>query len=482
MRTSIAICLGVILASTALAQEHQAAKLAVHDPIVEEAAPTTAIRYHVGVAPDLRSATVTVCAEGAWPERLVPSHPGAAAVAGEPKRLTALYPLALPVAGGAIDTSSVELDQCVRLPVAHEGGAARLVGDDLLLDPRVWLWRPEALPPDVTLTLHLDAPIAAAVPWAHVRGAAGPYRLDPTAFALPGVIALGELERIAVPVGGGLLSVTVLDGRRKATIDGLRRWLGGAGRALSLVYGTLPRSHIEVLVEPVPAEGPYMVPSADVWHGGGATLQLRLSRDATDAKLAEEDFMAVHMLAHLLLPPVAEDARWLEEGIATYYQEVLRARTGGMPPEHAIARLRAGLARALAAQGTGSVVSAEAPPRDPDDQAWQRWAGVAFALAADVRLRAMQTGDSLDGALAALHTCCAEDGRILTARELVGLLDAETYTTIFTTLLDEASRTDGVPVMDRTWQILGVSQRGDGVGTSNDAPFAYVRISIFSAR
>jgi hypothetical protein len=94
----------------------------------------------------------------------------------------------------------------------------------------------------------------------------------------------------------------------------------------------------------------------------------------------------------------------------------------------------------------------------------------------------MNTGDSLDGALAALRTCCLDSGETRGAKALVDLLDQETRTNIFTALYDETAATTGVPSLARLYEILGMGVEGDTVATTNDAPFAYVRIGIFSAR
>jgi hypothetical protein len=40
------------------------------------------------------------------------------------------------------------------------------------------------------------------------------------------------------------------------------------------------------------------------------------------------DWTAAHELSHLFHPYLGDDGRWLAEGLASYYQNVLRARSG----------------------------------------------------------------------------------------------------------------------------------------------------------
>lgn len=52
---------------------------------------------------------------------------------------------------------------------------------------------------------------------------------------------------------------------------------------------------------------------------------------ATTSELSR-DWTATHELSHMLLPYVASRDRWLSESLASYYQNVLRARDGRLAP------------------------------------------------------------------------------------------------------------------------------------------------------
>ena len=53
------------------------------------------------------------------------------------------------------------------------------------------------------------------------------------------------------------------------------------------------------------------------------------------------DWTATHEFSHLLLPYVSRRDRWLSEGLASYYQNVLRARDGRLSETDAWRKLDA---------------------------------------------------------------------------------------------------------------------------------------------
>src|SRR5690606_27411875 len=111
------------------------------------------------------------------------------------------------------------------------------------------------------------------------------------------------------------------------------------------------------------------------------------------------DWTATHEFAHLLHPFLGDRGRWLSEGLASYYQNVLRARSGELSEEEAWEKLSQGFARGRAATSEQA---------DPLEQvSWERqrgstmrvyWSGAAYWLERDLALR--RQGDTLDQVLA----------------------------------------------------------------------------------
>ncbi|MEM9730770.1 MAG: hypothetical protein AAF997_19465, partial [Myxococcota bacterium] len=113
---------------------------------------------------------------------------------------------------------------------------------------------------------------------------------------------------------------------------------------------------------------------------------------AAPVEALERDRVAVHELSHLWLPRLYDKDRWLSEGIATYLQELLRARWGLQTAEESWKRLHDGMSRGRRS-GTGRVLDRESREMGRTG-AYHRvyWSGAAFALEADLRLRQASGG------------------------------------------------------------------------------------------
>jgi len=161
-------------------------------------------------------------------------------------------------------------------------------------------------------------------------------------------------------------------------------------RATASVGNKFPRDRVHFVIVPTPSEEK-QVAFGMVRRGGGSSILLLPSPDATAAQL-EADWVAIHELSHLWLPPVQPSDRWISEGIATYLQEVLRARCGLQSRERAWTRLQEGFERGRRS-GTGLQLASESRYMNRTG-AYHRvyWAGAAFALETDVRLRENSNG------------------------------------------------------------------------------------------
>ena len=86
------------------------------------------------------------------------------------------------------------------------------------------------------------------------------------------------------------------------------------------------------------------VPWGEVMRGGGDAVHLYIDQTQPPAAFLA-DWVLMHELSHLLHPNLEGDGRWLYEGLATYYQEALRARAGSLTEADAWQRLHQGFER-----------------------------------------------------------------------------------------------------------------------------------------
>jgi len=211
-------------------------------------------------------------------------------------------------------------------------------------------------------------------------------------------------------------------------------------------------------------------------HGGGPGVMLFASGRATDAQLHGE-WIAVHELSHLWLPPLArEDAPWLPEGFASYYQCILRSRVGMYDESTAWDELLSGLERGAAqARASGDVPLARASR--PHYQHIY-WGGAALMLALDVDERKRRS--SLDRLVATARRTSPTDDEDATSQTVIAALSRAAGRDLGPRFADAAS----LPFLDLQPLLkdLGVVRRGRSVVLDDAAPLAHLRRAIAARR
>jgi hypothetical protein len=298
--------------------------------------------------------------------------------------------------GTALDTTNgrIRLQQalgtpCVDYETRFSRSWSRARGSSaVILSQTQWLWRPDPFPRklDATVRFILPAGGQVSLPWPQSHAL---YLPDASAFFTDTYGVFGSFDRQAFSVGGTSIVVARLGDQ--PSDDEVRRWLGRAVRTVASVDDRFPRDRLHFVLVPVDSPGEQVV-FGMLRRGGGSSILLLPSLDATAGEL-EADWVAVHELSHLWLPRLYSEDRWLSEGIATYLQEVLRARCGLQSADLAWTRLREGFARGRRS-GTGRALASESRNMNRTG-AYHRvyWAGAAFALEADVRLRQSSRGE-----------------------------------------------------------------------------------------
>jgi hypothetical protein len=106
----------------------------------------------------------------------------------------------------------------------------------------------------------------------------------------------------------------------------VRPWLEASALAVMRVHGTLPQSDPQVLIMPADSQNE-AIPFARVMRGGGIGLQFFVDPNRS-AQAFAQDWKPTHEFSHLLFPYISRSDAWLSEGLASYYQNILRARPG----------------------------------------------------------------------------------------------------------------------------------------------------------
>ena len=449
------------------------------------AAEPSALHYTIRVDAALSTIEVEVCFEGRAARDLtsgVPETAGALSsawiVRGETRE-------ALPIGGAALALPVLPDGTCVGYALAVErlsgwrggGMAAARSGDALLANVAGWLWRPERwdLVSRADARFELPAGTQVSVPWTQEGER---YRVDPSAFAFYGGAVFGHFEQVELALPIGTLELAVLPGLPDGVRANLEPWLRTAAAAAAQVIGRLADDRVQVVVLPQgPSEQPVRFGMAT--RGGGSSLLLLVSSNAQLDPL-RRDWIAIHELCHLLHPFVAREQAWLSEGLATYYQEVLRVRAGLMPAQDAWRRLYEGSLRGRAV--SGSLAQASAMVMQDHDFPTIYWAGASFMLLADAELRAETGGKrTLDDVITGLHACCARQPRPLPAQLVLARMDELAGKPVFSQLA--ARWVDGpkLPDLDDLYARLGVRVE-QGTVQLQKAPQAWIRDAIMASK
>ena len=376
----------------------------------------SAVDYTVTVFDDFERATVRACLQGGSVARLVPINDGSAGLLsgawldGSP----------LTVRAGHILLPRAQSDTCVDYAV-QLGATPWRTGDfsAAISSQTHWLWRPEPLPPRIEARVRFDLPEDAqlSVPWPQSEDALAP---EQTVFFTESYAVFGSFERDVFFVGDTRVEVARL-GPEPSAAD-VRRWLVRAVEVAASVGGRFPSRRLHFIVLPVAAhDRPVLF--GMLRRGGGPSVLLLPSSTASSSEL-QTDWVAIHELSHLWLPRLRAQDRWISEGIATYLQEVLRARCGLLSGAQAWIRFEEGFERGRRA-GTGRKLSDESTAVNRTG-AYHRvyWAGAAFALEVDVRLRT-QTGGKVDlmGVLSATEPLWSDELHPVSGPTLLRALD-----------------------------------------------------------
>ena len=257
-------------------------------------------------------------------------------------------------------------------------------------------------------------------------------------------------------------------------------WVRSVANNIELAYGRFPNPSARIVVIPT-SENPWGSESPVIYgrvtRQRGETVELFVNPDRPIEEFYS-DWTATHELSHLMLPLLSQRYRWISEGFATYYQNILMSRAGHYTAELAWQRLSEGFERGRESRPELSPNEAAAGGiRHARMKVY--WSGAAIALLADIELRNRSGGEeSLDTVLDRLQQCCLPSRRRWSGRSLFAKLDSFIDTPVFMPLYRKYANEDGFPDMGPVLAELGVTMTSDGVVLNNNKTLATVRQAI----
>jgi hypothetical protein len=293
--------------------------------------------------------------------------------------------------------------------------AAFRAGPDLVAPASTWLLRPEPLSVDVPVTIQVHTPPGVQFASGLRQRADGTIDLRAQELRYAGYSAFGTFETFRVDATEGVVDVAVLGGgddeRRAPLLEG---WVRAAASSLDHVYGRFPVKRAQVFV--VSTAGSSRVDLGRTLPSGGASTLLFVGEDAS-ARDFSEDWILTHELFHLGVPSFWREGRWLDEGLATYYEPVIRTRAGQLSDYDLWSEFATQMPLGLPAVGGPSLT------RDTDHGRIY-WGGALFVLLADVEIRRRTGGArSLDDGLRAVQDRGGDATKVWTVADFIAVID-----------------------------------------------------------
>lgn len=285
-------------------------------------------------------------------------------------------------------------------------------------------------------------------------------------------------------ISGAVLRIEVLQPIDDDKAAEIVEWLRSASNNVSLAYGRFPNPSPRVVV--IPASRPSWGSDSAVSFGrvtrrGEEMVELYVNAERPIEEFYD-DWTATHEFSHLMLPYVASRHRWISEGFASYYQNVLMSRAGRYTPEETWKKLHDGFDRGHQSR----------PELSPNEAAAAGvraarmkiyWSGAAIALLADVELRERSDGqESLDIVLDRLQQCCLPSPHRWSGPQLFSKLDSLIEEPVFMPLYRRYADTPGFPEVRPLLQRLGIRIENDDTHLLSSAELAHIRHDIVHGR
>jgi predicted metalloprotease with PDZ domain len=180
----------------------------------------------------------------------------------------------------------------------------------------------------------------------------------------------------------------------------------------------------------------------------------------------------VHELYHLGFPSFNHEGKWLDEGLATYYEPIIRVRAGLYTETELWSEFTENMPQGLPAFSERGLENA-------DDFRGIYWGGSIACLVADVAARRRRTDQGLEVGLRALREAGGNASEVWTLAEVLGAIDhalgAPTLEPIARDHAEHGSPFD----LARLFADLGVNRNSQGaVQFSDSAPLAAIRRAI----
>jgi hypothetical protein len=269
----------------------------------------------------------------------------------------------------------------------------------------------------------------------------------------------------------GSIRLLVSNGKCGVSREQLRAWVERAGQQVAQYYGKFPieRATVSVITGDEGEIGGGMAFAGRVVH-------IEVGTAATQESL-DDDWRMPHELLHLAFPDVDDNLRYLEEGLSTYLEPIIRAQHGDLRVENVWGDMVLGFPNGMP--------SREDKGLDHTNN-WGNtyWGGARFWLMVDLEIRIQTKGQkSLQDVLRAILAAGGDQTEHWPLEKILVAAKEATGTDALRELHAKMGMKRAPFDLDGLWKKLGVRMEGKTKVIFDDtAPLAAYRKAITEKR
>ncbi|MEO8877250.1 MAG: hypothetical protein ABI461_16775 [Polyangiaceae bacterium] len=342
--------------------------------------------------------------------------------------------------------------------------------------PPAWLLRPMQIVASSKVFFHVmskvkDVTMATGVHRA-ASGEPGTYEITAGDLRVAPYTVFGKFRMRSIDTGHGKFQFAVGAGKMNATDAMLDAWITRSATAVTAFYKQFPMN--DALIVAIPSRGDD-VGFGRTMAGGGGSILINVGH-ASDQSALDGDWVAVHEMIHLAFPSMGREHAWIEEGLATYLEPLVRVRAGMTDEKNVWAEYLTMIQNGLPQAGDRGL---------DRTRTWGRtyWGGALFCLLADLDIRERtKNAKSLDDAMRGILQNGGDDSARWTMEYAFDQGDRATGVPVLRELYAKMAFAPLPVDLNAIWAKLGVSMHGREVIFDDTAPLADIRRSMTARR
>ena len=343
--------------------------------------------------------------------------------------------------------------------------AARF-GTSLLSPSASFLLEPEPLPVGLPMRVRVRDGARLAL---GLRRAGSAFTIEAHELKAATYAAFSPRELRHIELPGQSLTIALLDGELELAPEVLWRWVETFARSVAGFYGAAPDSQLFIALAPVPGASGVRFGKLLPESAPGIVL---LVGEHTSQRELYSDWIVVHELFHVGSPSFDGEGRWFDEGLATYFEPIIRARSGYLAERDLWQGFFEHMSGAL---GTLTGPGLEQAHAFGDVY----WGGALFCLVADVEARVRTNNErGLEHAVRGVRRAGGVASEVWALDDALGVADRAIGVPVLAPLARRYGAQGAPLALFSLFDELGVRSQGGRVELDDAAPLAAVRRAI----